>query len=157
VIFDINVRRHIPCLFLRSGPSAILGFVVASTIGVTIQCLSIRTLAHISKEIGKRMPAFADRDTDGAVGWVVRITRSSTPAHHIFPRLVRFAGNSSDSMAVHFSIFGSTGKRTIFRRTMQYFPICHEKHCAANRAILFYASHFSRHFHRPITNICNGF
>lgn len=92
----------IPLLLGSCGPTAIVRFIIAEWIRMSIDALPYRPDAHVSQEVFKLPPAFADRNADGSVFFVIFRFWIKTAIFHATPRGVcpRFASASGAIVAV---------------------------------------------------------
>lgn len=91
-------------LLRRRCPSAVVRFVVAIGIGVTVQTFAGRTQAHIFEEVFESIPSRIDLDSSSSVSSVVSCSWIQASRTHCRPRRV-FGGSS-------FSFVPMCGERT---------------------------------------------
>lgn len=90
-----DVSATIVLLFGPCRPPAILRFVIAVIVWITIKRLSRRTLAHIFKEILKRQPASTYRNSPSAVMPVAIVKWIGAAREHMLPRAINRGASHS--------------------------------------------------------------
>ena len=91
-------------LLLRCCPTAVSGFVVAIIVNA-IESEAGRLFAHVSKEIFKRKPAFADGDTAAAVIDITALLTVAASGQHPVPANVRWAWSVLPVLPPMMSVF----------------------------------------------------
>jgi hypothetical protein len=78
----------VACLFSACCPAAV-GRLVISIVVNSVDCVPARPIAHVFKEITKRLsPPFADGNTSAAIVFVSNAILAIAPINHILPSLV---------------------------------------------------------------------
>jgi hypothetical protein len=93
------MRSFIQCLLLRGGPTAVARFVVAVVVDA-INRKSIGPLAHVGKELFKRIPSSAYRNSPSSIVLKVLTAWIGASFNHSSPNTISFGSNSICGVAM---------------------------------------------------------